>query len=265
MNNITFISASAGSGKTHRVTEEVVSRLAKGSCRPRGLIATTFTKKAADELRQRLSQGLYRGHHSALAEGLEQSLIGTAHSVCHRLLQRFAFEAGISPKLDILAEEEARVLLSQAVEIAADLSAIQELQTIADRLGQRDSKTSQYAWKKQVRQIIDAVRSNDFDAASLEAMGEASLGALLGFLPPGSRADLDAELSAAIQRAVDKLRVGQDDTATTKKYLGLLERARRELKTGRLPWSEWVKLGKEQPAVRSQADAAPVIAAAAQV
>jgi len=151
------------------------------------------------------------------------------------------------------------------VEIAADLNAIQELQTIADRLGQRDSKTSQYAWKKQVRQIIDAVRSNDFDAASLEAMGEASLGALLGFLPPGSRADLDAELSAAIQRAVDKLRVGQDDTATTKKYLGLLERARRELKAGRLPWSEWVKLGKEQPAVRSQADAAPVIAAAAQV
>ena len=51
---IIFISASAGSGKTHRVVEEIHSRLADGTCRPGGLVATTFTKKAAGELKDRL-------------------------------------------------------------------------------------------------------------------------------------------------------------------------------------------------------------------
>jgi ATP-dependent helicase/nuclease subunit A len=34
---ITFISASAGSGKTHRITEIIEDRLAGGNCRPGGL------------------------------------------------------------------------------------------------------------------------------------------------------------------------------------------------------------------------------------
>ena len=51
---ITFISAGAGTGKTHRVTEVIAERLANGNCRPGGLIATSFTKKAAQELAERI-------------------------------------------------------------------------------------------------------------------------------------------------------------------------------------------------------------------
>jgi ATP-dependent helicase/nuclease subunit A len=258
VNRITFISASAGSGKTYRVTREIVSRLTEGKCQPEGLIATTYTKKAANELRERLEQGLYSGDQAALAEGLDQSLIGTVHSVCHRLLERFAFEAGISPRLEILAEKEARALLGQAVEMAADLASIRQLQTMADRLGLWDARKSQYDWKKQVRQIIDAAGSNDFDPARLESMAEASSSALLGFLPQPATTDLDAELSVAIQAALQKIKPGQDDQANTRKYVNLLERTLRDLTAGRLPWGEWVRLGKEQPAVRFKDDAAPV-------
>jgi len=59
--NITFISASAGSGKTHRITEVVGERLANGTCRPAGLIATTYTVKAANELRERVRRRLIPG------------------------------------------------------------------------------------------------------------------------------------------------------------------------------------------------------------
>ena len=50
---ITFISAGAGSGKTHRLTEILNKELNSGGVRPSGVIATTFTKKAATELRER--------------------------------------------------------------------------------------------------------------------------------------------------------------------------------------------------------------------
>jgi ATP-dependent helicase/nuclease subunit A len=65
--NITFISASAGSGKTHRITEVIEDRLSKGLCRPGGLIATTYTVKAAQELRERVRQRLYNSGHPAFS------------------------------------------------------------------------------------------------------------------------------------------------------------------------------------------------------
>ena len=56
--NIRFISAGAGSGKTYRLTEELEDALIKGRARPACVIGTTFTKKAARELRERVRQRL---------------------------------------------------------------------------------------------------------------------------------------------------------------------------------------------------------------
>ena len=267
MKNLTFISASAGSGKTHRITGDIIDRLVDGKCRPGGFIATTFTKKAASELRDRLRQRLYAANHVALAEGLDQSLTGTVHSVCGQLLQRFAFETGISPRLEILAQEEAETLLSRAVEMATDFQTIQKLQAVADRLGQWDRQNSQYTWKKQVRQVIDAVRSNDFDPADLEAMATRSVDGLLGLLPPPTNGDLDQQLLAAVQTALQKIGANGDDKKGTKDYLQWIAGLSRKLADGRLPWSDWVALTKEakQPCKASQPDAAPVVEMALKV
>ena len=148
--NITFISASAGSGKTHRITEVIENHLSKGSCRPDGLIATTYTVKAAQELRERVRRRLYNSGHPALAERLHESLMGTVHGVCGQLLQRFAFEAGISPRIEILSEDDAASLLVQAIETAVDFDALNRLQRLADILGQKNAQTFEYSWKKQV-------------------------------------------------------------------------------------------------------------------
>jgi ATP-dependent exoDNAse (exonuclease V) beta subunit len=128
--NITFISASAGSGKTHRITEVIEDRLSKGLCRPGGLVATTYTVKAAQELRERVRRHLYNSGHAALAERLNESLMGTVHGVCGQLLERFAFEAGISPRIEILSEEDAASLLVQAIG-----SGFQDTQSIAKARG----------------------------------------------------------------------------------------------------------------------------------
>ena len=139
--NITFVSASAGSGKTYRITEIIEEKLTRGACRAGGLIATTFTVKAAQELRERVRRRLYDAGQATLAERMDEGLIGTVDSVCGRLLGRFAFEAGISPQLEVLDEKEAAVLLSKAVEAVIDFDTLTRIQKMADRLGQKSSQT----------------------------------------------------------------------------------------------------------------------------
>ncbi len=265
MKNITFISASAGSGKTHRITRDIVKCLVDGSCRPGGLMATTFTRKAANELRERLRQGLYQADRPTLAEGIDQGLIGTVHSVCGQLLQRFAFEAGISPRIEILPPEEVAAFLGQAVEMATDLQKIEQLQQVAHRLGQSDPKTTQFSWKNQVRQIIDAMRANDLAISSLAAMGEESINSLSSFLLQPTAADLDGELAAAMEAAQEKIAGNGDATKVTAEYLGLLRASLAQLQAGRLPWSEWAKLSKTKPGATSLGEAKTVLDTAAKV
>ena len=45
-----FVSAGAGSGKTYRLTQILHEKLSSGQTTPGGVIATTFTRKAATEL-----------------------------------------------------------------------------------------------------------------------------------------------------------------------------------------------------------------------
>ena len=141
---ISFVSASAGSGKTYRITEIIDEKLTGGACRSGGLIATTYTSKAAQELRERVRRRLYDAGQATLAERMDEGLIGTVDSVCGRLLGRFAFEAGISPYLEVLDEKEAAILLSKAVEAVIDFEIPTQIQRLADRLGQKSSQTREY-------------------------------------------------------------------------------------------------------------------------
>ena len=263
--NITFISASAGSGKTHRITEVIEDHLSKGSCRPDGLIATTYTVKAAQELRERVRRRLFNSGHPALAERLHESLMGTVHGVCGQLLQRFAFEAGISPRIEILSEEDAAALLVQAIETAVDFDALNRLQRLADILGQKNARTFEYSWKKQVRGLLDAARANDFSPASLADMGRLSVDELLAFLPAPTTDNLDEQLAAAIKSAIERISKNGDETKTTADYVELLHDTLRALEARRLPWSDWIKLGKKQPGKKSQAEAVAVTALAVRV
>jgi len=67
--NITVISAGAGSGKTYNLTERMVEMLGKG-VRPSAIIATTFTKKAAAELQERVRARLIEAGQSEAANEL---------------------------------------------------------------------------------------------------------------------------------------------------------------------------------------------------
>ncbi|MEG2005441.1 MAG: UvrD-helicase domain-containing protein, partial [Bilophila sp.] len=118
--NIRLIKASAGTGKTWSLVEEYRQYLAEGFT-PEQIVVVTYTRKAAAELKQRLRTGLLQSTDStsydrqAIANRIPQALIGTVHSVCASLLSEYALEAGFSPRVDVLDEENTTACFNAAI------------------------------------------------------------------------------------------------------------------------------------------------------
>ena len=251
--NIRFISAGAGSGKTYRLTEILTDRLtdAEYAARPEAVMATTFTKKAAGELVERVRQNLIENQEYKLANSMGQALIGTVNSVCGQLLVRYAFEAGLSPQLEVLAETEQPVLFGQALEQAMTPDDIREMHALALRLGVDE-------WQQEIGKLVDLTRANDISAAELESHARQSLKDLMAFFPSPVDEDLDTQLHSAIKQAIEEISGNEDSTKGTKDYLDLLRSKEHRMSQGRLNWSEWVKLSNEKPTKRSLSSAEPI-------
>src|SRR4051812_37586508 len=107
-NTLELVRAGAGSGKTTDLCR-IVDEAVKDGLDPARILATTFTKTAAAELKGRMQAKLLSGSPDRLvasrnAERLELAAIGTVHSVAHRLLSRYALELGLSPRLEVVTE-----------------------------------------------------------------------------------------------------------------------------------------------------------------
>jgi DNA helicase II / ATP-dependent DNA helicase PcrA len=81
------IIASAGSGKTEVVAQRFAQLMADGAD-PAGIIAFTFTERAADELKARISARVEERLGPASLDKLGAAFVGTIHSYCFRLLQQ---------------------------------------------------------------------------------------------------------------------------------------------------------------------------------
>lgn len=103
MGAITLYSAGAGTGKTYAICQEIADRVTKG-LDPRRILAATFTRKAAAELKSRVQKHLLAKGLVQKAEEMELAAMGTVHSVGHQLVSRFALRLGLSPELAILPE-----------------------------------------------------------------------------------------------------------------------------------------------------------------
>ena len=114
------VEAAAGTGKTTALVRRMVRILATGRAEMGGLVAVTFTEKAAGELKLRLRQELRRsargaalpdGERAALEDALrslEEAQIGTIHGFCADLLKEYPVEAGVDPLFVVLTEDQAR-------------------------------------------------------------------------------------------------------------------------------------------------------------
>ncbi|SDF93474.1 DNA helicase-2 / ATP-dependent DNA helicase PcrA [Methanolobus vulcani] len=92
------ILASAGSGKTRVLTERI--RHILKSTKKEGIIALTFTNKAAEEMQYRLEN----------CENIEERVwIATIHSVAQRVLEQYGHTIGLPSELQIYEKDEDRM------------------------------------------------------------------------------------------------------------------------------------------------------------
>ncbi|HUN73140.1 MAG TPA: DNA helicase II [Steroidobacteraceae bacterium] len=93
-----LVLAGAGSGKTRVLTHRIAWVVQAEGVSPYGVLAVTFTNKAAGEMRARIEQLL------GAAGG--QLWIGTFHGIAHRLLRLHWREAGLPQSFQILDSED---------------------------------------------------------------------------------------------------------------------------------------------------------------
>lgn len=97
-----LILAGAGSGKTRVLTHRIVWLISQGIS-PHGILAVTFTNKAATEMKHRLEK--------MLGLSLNRMWIGTFHGLAHQMLRIHWQEANLPQSFQIIdAEDQLRLL-----------------------------------------------------------------------------------------------------------------------------------------------------------
>lgn len=102
--------APAGVGKTTAIVQRLANLATGDEHRAApitgSLVLVTYTRKAAEEMRQRTLAELYRQQASpALLERVNSAFFGTIHAFCKELLQRFGTLVGLPTTFDIETDE----------------------------------------------------------------------------------------------------------------------------------------------------------------
>jgi ATP-dependent helicase/nuclease subunit A len=224
-----WVSANAGSGKTHVLTRRVLRLLIAGAA-PSGLLCLTFTKTAAANMAARVFETLASwtglddaGLTEAIAElgapkpnaqglafarrlfaraietpgGLK---IQTIHAFCERLLHLFPFEANVPASFSVADDREAAALIAEA-----------RTRAFAEELGAPDRAA-------EVERVARDAGAEGFDELLAKTLAR--------------RADFDAlgdtgAYAAALRRA---LGLGANDTSATIKA---------QMLTPAPQWTQW--------------------------
>lgn len=235
-----FVRAGAGSGKTFFLCDELEREVLEGGLDPARILATTFTRKAAAELKGRIQARLLGARPRpgldpvALAERLDLATIGTVHSVGQQLLARFAVEMGLSPRLHVIEEERADKALR-------DLMGEMELEPW-QRLGELSEALSQGEPQERVAELLVKKRSNRIPDEALGGQLAAAVERYcMAMAPEGVRDDAAdfEQLYAVAEVVLPRLAAIETPTDGDRKAMGAL----RGIVTRRARvWSEFAQV-----------------------
>lgn len=244
--NIATVVASAGTGKTYRIVEDIADEVANRE--PEEIVATTFTVKAADELIERSRAKLFRIGEADKAARLLGARFGTVNAICGQLVSDYAIALGRSPRAEIISEGSRSQIFAIAADAAIERHA-PALNRLADMMGFSEPKfggeSANSDWRIIVQRIIELARANGLTAELLPLSAGRSVETFVELLPEAA-ADgdwLDQELTTAIEAAIEAF--PDDVSATAKGSVSLLRQAGAAIRRGeRLSWPDWARLTK---------------------
>ncbi len=192
-----FVSANAGSGKTHVLAQRVINLLL-GGCDPTRILCITFTKAAAANMANRVFGTLAKwtalddkqldaeirlntGRPATAADRLRARRlfasaletpgglkVQTIHAFCTRLLHQFPFEADVGARFTVLDEASTTQLLDQlTLDVLLEAAADPE-----SKLGKALSTAIVVAADQTFKDVVgEAIRERDAIAAWLKKAG----------------------------------------------------------------------------------------------
>lgn len=164
-----IVVAGAGSGKTRVLVERYLNLLEKNSTWPlNALVAITFTREAALEMRNRVRRELENRLHRAtiveesrrwsdLLSQMDSARIDTIHGLCATILRANAAEAGIDPRFEVLEPIDGAALLTDVINAV-----------LRNLVNDADDDTAALFAEYDMRSIRDVLSNPDILAAELD-------------------------------------------------------------------------------------------------
>lgn len=240
MKNVTYINASAGSGKTYTLTHTLAELISDNKVKPEQVIMTTFTVKAASEMKEEAKKVLYEKGLFEEASRLDQAMIGTIHSVANALINKYWFFLGLSPDMGVMAEEDTQFYTSQSL---SDLPTQEELKTlhafcedfdIQYKYGVGKRGVNYDYWKEDILRVITYTTNYELD--SYERSIKESLNYIRQFVRPNIKSDYTKEKLTAILNAQKRYAETQRESKKKQDILAEIRSMRRGLSDPTIGW-----------------------------
>ena len=240
MKNVTYINASAGSGKTYTLTHTLADLISDQKVKPEQVIMTTFTVKAASEMKEEAKKVLYEKGLFEEASRLDQAMIGTIHSVANALINKYWFFLGLSPDMGVMAEEDTQFYTSQSL---SDLPTQEELKTlhafcedfdIQYKYGVGKRGVNYDYWKEDILRVITYTTNYELD--SYERSIKESLDYIRQFVRSNIKSDYTKEELTAILNAQKRYAETQRESKKKQDILAEIRSMRRGLSDPTIGW-----------------------------
>lgn len=172
------VTASAGAGKTGVIVNHFRELVLQDGLKPDQILAITFTRKAAAEMKTRIVKDLRDAGRPDLAQIAETGPIQTIHAFCQRLLTENSIAAGVDPDFEIVSEGDKRRWQEEAIRetLAEDFFDIPEvhlvLQEFAGRRANEAGQVGQSPYgviESSLRTLMGQMRGSGHSRAKINA------------------------------------------------------------------------------------------------
>ena len=179
-----IVSASAGSGKTTVMIEKII-RMIQSGVQVGEILAVTFTKKAASQMKEKLCKALIKAINDSATPQEKRAVlkkqlsevpnadISTIHSFCSRLIRSHFFVAGVDSAFRVIGGDDAEgtALKNEALDELLDEGYDEKDSSFAQLLAVYWRKKSDKTLRKIILSTYDSIRDRADYRAYLERSG----------------------------------------------------------------------------------------------
>lgn len=265
MKNVTYINASAGSGKTYKLTHLLAELIEKKEVKPEQVIMTTFSVKAANEMKEEAKKVLYESKQFDEATHIDQAMIGTIHGVAQQMIKKYWFFLGLSPDMGVMDENDTKFYVSQSL---GDLPTNEQLEELHDFCEYFEIGYSHYVpgqsginydfWKEDIQKVI--TYTTNYEISNYERSIKESLDFIRQFVDHNVKTEYSKEYLITILDAQKRYAESQRDSQKKQDALSDIQNLRRGTDHPTIGWYKrlskqlgtWTDCAPEAVAVRDE-------------